>query len=60
MKVSELVKLLRRNRCQLIRHGRSHDIWFSQITGKKFTVPRHQSQEIPNGTLKKIKEDAGL
>lgn len=42
------------------KHGKKHDMWVSEITGKRFPVPRHPSQEIPTGTLKKIKEDAGL
>lgn len=60
MKVSELIRILKKNHCKLLRHGNSHDIWISQITGKRFIVPRHPSQEIPTGTLKKIKEDAGI
>lgn len=39
LKVSELIRILKKNHCKLLRHGNSHDIWISQITGKKFTVP---------------------
>lgn len=60
MKVSELVKILKKNRCYLKRHGKNHDIWYSEITGKQFPVPRHPSQDIPKGTFESIKEDAGF
>jgi len=61
MKVSELIKLLRRTRkCHLVEHGREHDKWHSDITGKDFRVPRHRSKEIPKGTVERILKDAGL
>ena len=59
MKTPELFKLLKKNKCSLIRNGSRHDIWYSEITGKQFTVPRHKA-EIPTGTLKNILKDAGL
>ena len=60
MKVSELVKLLKKNGCHLIRHGSSHDIWYSSITGKQFPFPRHSSQDVKHGTYNSIKRDAGF
>ena len=59
MKTSELLKLLKKNNCSLVRHGKCHDIWFSPITNKQFSVPRHKA-EIKPGTLKSILEDAGI
>lgn len=59
MKVSELIKKLRANGCNITRHGKEHDIWYSPVTGKGFPVPRHKS-EIATGTLNKIMKDAGL
>ncbi len=59
MKTQELLKLLKKNRCELIRNGSRHDIWYSDTTGKQFTVPRHKA-EIPTGTLNNILKDAGL
>lgn len=59
MKTAELVKLLKRAECQMVRHGSSHDIWKSGKTGKQFSVPRHKA-EIPTGTANKILKDAGL
>ena len=60
MKVSELTKLLTKNGCYLVEHGKEHDKWFSPITNKYFMVPRHPSMELPTGTANKIMKDAGL
>ncbi|NLM14295.1 MAG: type II toxin-antitoxin system HicA family toxin [Clostridiaceae bacterium] len=61
MKVSELIKKLKASKkCYLVEHGARHDMWHSDITGKDFPVPRHQSQEIKTGTLERILKDAGL
>jgi len=61
MKVSELLKLLNKSgQCRFVEHGKEHDKWHSEITGKDFRVPRHPSQEIKPGTLNRIMKDAGL
>ena len=60
MKVSELIKELKKANCYLVEHGAEHDKWFSPTTGKFFRVPRHQSKEIATGTCNRIKKDAGL
>lgn len=59
MKTSELLKLLSKNGCYLIRNGSRHDIWFSPITNKQFAVPRHKT-ELKIKTLKNIMKDAGI
>lgn len=59
MKTSELVKKLKINNCSLLRHGKNHDIWFSPITNKQFSVPRHKG-EIKTGTANNILKDAGI
>ena len=59
MKTSELLKLLKKGNCKLIRTGSRHDVWYSEVTEKQFTVPRHKA-EIPIGTLNNILKDAGL
>ena len=59
MKTQELLKLLKKNKCYVLRNGSRHDIWYSEITGKQFAIPRHKS-EIPIGTLNNILKDAGL
>lgn len=59
MKTQELLKILKKNNCKLKRNGSRHDIWYSELTGKEFTVPRHKA-EIPIGTLNNILKEAGL
>lgn len=59
MKYSELKRELVKLGCKLIREGTNHEMWYSPITGRKFTVPRHNQQEVPTGTLKSIRKDAG-
>ena len=59
MKTQELIKILRKNGCYISRNGSKHDIWYSEITNKEFTVPRHKA-EIPIGTLNNILKTAGL
>ena len=59
MKTNELLKLLKKKGCSLIRHGSNHDIWYSPVTGKQFAVPRHK-KEIKTGTAAAILHDAGM
>ena len=59
MKTQELLKLLKKNKCKLVRNGSRHDIWYSPKTDKQFAVPRHKA-EVPTGTLDNILKDAGL
>lgn len=60
MKGSELVKLIKKTGCYKVREGANHEIWYSPITGKTFTVPRHYSHEIKTKTANSILEDAGV
>lgn len=54
MKVSQLTRMLSRAGCFVKRHGGDHDIWYSPITGKIDEVPRHGSEEVKKGTLRRI------
>ena len=60
MKVSELVKILKRSGCYIVDHGAEHDKWYSPLTGNTFMVPRHPSKEVKTGTANKILKDSGL
>ena len=60
MKVSELLKILKKNKIRFIEHGAEHDKWHSDITGKDIYIPRHQAKEIPTGTASRILKDAGV
>lgn len=60
MKVSEIVRMIRKIGCRKIREGTNHEVWFSPVTGKSFIIPRHYSQELAKGTENNIRKDAGL
>jgi len=60
MKTSELIKILKKNKCYFVEHGKEHDKWYSENTGKYFRIWRHPSKEVPTGTLYRIMKDAGL
>ena len=60
MKVSEMKKLLENNGCFKERDGANHEIWFSPKTKKRFSLPRHNSKELPTGTERNIKKQAGI
>lgn len=59
MKTQELLKILKKNKCYILRSGKRHDIWYSPISNREFPIPRHKA-EIPTGTLNNIFKDAGL
>lgn len=60
MKTREFKKLLQKNGCYQTGEGANHEHWFSPLSGKSFTVPRHQSKEMHNGTVQAILKQAGL
>lgn len=60
MKNKELLRILTDAGCYLLRHGASHDIWYSPISQRKFAMPRHGAKEIPTATALKIQREAGL
>ena len=59
MKTTELKKILKKNKCFFVRHGSSHDIWQSPVSGNQFTIPRHRG-ELRIGTVNNILKEAGL
>ncbi|MBE5901297.1 MAG: type II toxin-antitoxin system HicA family toxin [Lachnospiraceae bacterium] len=50
----EIVKLVKENGCTFIRHGKGdHDIWFSPITNRNFTVDGNiKSKQLANAVMK--------
>lgn len=60
MKVSEMVKLIKKIGCYKVKEGADHERWYSPVTGKKFSIPRHYSKELKTKTEHSIREDAGL
>jgi len=60
MRINELKRLLRSYGCYDLSPGKEHDVWFSPITNSKIRIPRHQSKEVPPGTLRSILKQAGI
>ena len=60
MKISELIKILKKNGCYKVRSGGNHDIWYSPHGERLFQVPRHTSQEagtvLTNAILKQAQD----
>jgi predicted RNA binding protein YcfA (HicA-like mRNA interferase family) len=53
----ELVKRLKDAGCHFVRPGKgSHEIWYSPVSKRTFTVPRAKRSHTANAVLK----DAGL
>jgi len=44
----------------LLREGKRHEVWGRPHTGLSSVIPRHQSAEIPAGTLNRILKDLDL
>lgn len=59
MTSKQMIKLLESNGFEEIRQKGSHKIFKNEKTGKITTVPFHM-KDLPIGTEKKIKKDAGL
>ncbi len=57
MKKSELVKILKKSGCILVREGSNHEIWRNPITGAEDIVSRSK-KEVPtfvaSRTIKKL------
>jgi len=60
MKYSELEKLLKQAGCSVLKEGANHTIWYSPVTGQKFPVGRHKTEDVPTGTLRSICKAAGI
>lgn len=60
MKISELLKVLRKDGWFLHKNGASHDLYRHPTKSGQVPVPRHTSKEIANGTLNQILKQAGL
>jgi predicted RNA binding protein YcfA (HicA-like mRNA interferase family) len=60
MKYSELERRLKPFGCRWHEDGGNHPIWFSSITGNRFPMSYHKSEEVKPGTLKSILKLAGV
>ena len=60
MTTAELIRLLKKNGCEFVGQNKRHDMYKSNITGKKSMVGRQAKEEVKSGTLHKILRDAGI
>lgn len=60
MKYSELEKILRNHGCTPVMEGHKHRLWYSPITGERFPVGHHKTEDVKPGTLKSILKAAGI
>jgi mRNA interferase HicA len=54
----ELEKHLRDHDCELLRHGKKHDVWHNPATEAMSTIPRHRV--IRKGTVRSICRALGV
>ena len=57
---NELTRLLIDVGYVFVKHGKKHDQYRNEATGKIEMVERHSSQEVRPGLLNSIKKRAGL
>lgn len=60
MKVSEMLKILKKDGWFLHRNGKRHDLYRHPTKNGQIPISRHKSQELKKGTEKSILKDAGL
>jgi predicted RNA binding protein YcfA (HicA-like mRNA interferase family) len=60
MKVSEMIRCIKKEGCKIDRNGSSHDIWMNPKTGGKTSIPRHPSKELAIGTADNILKELNL
>lgn len=60
MKYSEFISELKSAGCRFVRNGGNHDIWYSPITCKKFSVLRHTSKEVDSGLERLMRKQTGV
>ncbi|MBY0512536.1 MAG: type II toxin-antitoxin system HicA family toxin [Gemmataceae bacterium] len=54
----ELEEYLRGLGCELLRHGKKHDVWWNPATEAQATIPRHRTLRKP--TAKAICRELGV
>ena len=59
-KISEVVKLLKKDGWFLHKHGSRHDLYRHPTKDGQIPIPRHGSKELAKGTLNSVLKQAGL
>lgn len=60
MKTKQFCAELSAKGCFVVSHGSRHDIWYSPLTERTFTIPRHQSKELGTGLEHKARKALGV
>ena len=60
MTYGELKRRLQRLGIRLHKERARHELWLNSATGLQALIPRHDQQEVPDGTLARILRDLGL
>jgi predicted RNA binding protein YcfA (HicA-like mRNA interferase family) len=60
MTYGELKKLLKKNGNCFHHQGNRHEMWENTKTGEIYPVARHDTKEVPKGTLDSILKSAGI
>ncbi len=60
MNWNELRKLAVKNGFRLVQHGKKHDEYYNEKTGKTIQIERHWSQEVRKGLMLKLKKEIGF
>ena len=60
MKYSEIERKLKKVGCYCVDESGNHPLWYSTITGKKFSLSHHKSEEVKTGTKKAISSFSGV
>lgn len=59
-KWEELKREFKKAGCRFESEGKNHEWWYSPITNEKFQMGRHNNQEVPIGTEKTLRKQAGV
>ena len=59
-KYAELKREFKKAGCYKYDEGGNHEWWYSPITNNNFQMGRHNQQEVPSGTEKILRRQAGV
>lgn len=60
MNWNEMRKKAVENGFEFLKHGKKHDLYVNQKTGKIIQIERHWSQEVRPGLMNKLKKEIGF
>jgi predicted RNA binding protein YcfA (HicA-like mRNA interferase family) len=60
MSYSEIERKLKKFGCYCVNENGKHPVWYSPITGNKFSLSHHKSEEAKTGTKQQISKLSGI